>query len=202
MRHATLTLATALLFTAGCSHRTAPAAPGATAPTAPSTTLFVERTAHQRQVAIYVDCPAKTDGAARAHAGALALSLRDLLRARGFDVRSAESAVPAGENGSAAGRLATALAAGSPAPERVRAVSYLHPNAPRLLFFVHLENAASDPTQAGKMQGPVLGGFLADSTDGAVVWSGRAAGRAALNDTELRQLAERFLKTLPPLPAS
>ena len=202
MRLATLTFAAALLLLAGCVHRTETPTTGAPTPATPNTARFAERATRQRQVAIYVDCPPAAGGAGHSPAGALALSLRDLLRARGFDVRSAESAAPAGENGSAAGRLAAALAAGDPAPASVRAVSYLHPNAPRLLFFVHLETTSSPPAQAGKVHGAILGAFLADSHDGAVLWSGRATGRSTLNDTELRQLAEHLLKTLPPLPAS
>jgi hypothetical protein len=193
MRFALPVLLAACLLTTGCIHRpgetTATAQPAAGSPGA----VLQERAGRSRSLNLYVD-QASPGGAGLAQAGPLALALRDLLRARGFDVRSAETTPPNGEPGALASQLAAAIAAGEPAPAAARPLSYLQPNAPRLLFFVHLGTAADARNGA-----PTLGAFLADSADGTILWSARATSRSQPTDLQLRQLAERLLKTLPAL---
>ncbi len=193
MRLALPVLLAACLLTTACVHRTgetpASAQPAAGSPAAE----LQERASRSRSLTIYVD-QANPGGAGLAQAGHLALALRDLLGARGFDVRAAETTPPNGEGGALACQLATAIAAGEAAPAAARTLSYLQPNAPRLLFFVHLGTAADARNGA-----PVLGAFLADSADGTILWSARATSRSQPTDLQLRQLAERLLKTLPAL---
>lgn len=158
--------------------------------------LLQERTAHTRLLYIYVGGDNAPAAVGTAHVGALALSLRDLLRQKKYDVRGAESVPPTSEGGLLAGRIAQTIATGGAVPAAARPISYLHPNAPRLLLFVHLqENLPSKKSSRGPVTS--VGAFLADSTDGAILWSGRTTTRDPLTDTALRQLANRLLKTLP-----
>ncbi len=193
MRLALPVLVAACLLTTACVHRTGETAATSQPPAESPVAVLLEHAGRSRSLNIYVD-QASPNGAGRAQAGSLALALRDLLRARGFEVRGAETSPPSGEGGYLAVRLAAAVAAGEPVPAAARPLSYLQPNAPRLLFFVHLGTAANTKDDA-----PVLGAFLADSADGTILWSARATGRSPASDLQLRQLAERLLKTLPSL---
>ena len=157
-----------------------------------------------RLVHIYVDAevgsplsPAAED---QTRAGTIALSLRDQMRQRGFDVREPEATMPPGEAGLAPRTMVRAVAEGQPPPASSRSITYLHPHAPRLLLFVHLQE---DP-QLGK--GPrapslALGAFIADSSDGTILWSNRITARPPASDHQLRQLAVELLRTLPNPPA-
>lgn len=194
-----------LLPFAGCAHRaSAPAAhpSGRTTETPPEQTAHTART---RLVQIYVEASADSAKAPRAtdqaHATAVAVSLREQMRQRGYDVRGSESTLPGGENGKAPGELARAVAAGRTPPAFTRAVTYLHPNAPRLVLFVHLQETpvARDSIAPGR-QPIVLGAFIADSADGSILWSNRVSSPPPATDSQLRQLAAQLLKTLPTLP--
>ncbi|MFT3829898.1 MAG: hypothetical protein QM691_09370 [Opitutaceae bacterium] len=131
-------------------------------------------------------------------ANTVAASLRALLRERGFDVRATELILPRGDTGVASGALARAIAAGDSPPEVSRAVTYLHPNAPRLLLFVRLDESTATANAATPSF--VLGAFIADSADGAILWSNRVASTEPATDAQLRLLATQLLKNLPNLP--
>lgn len=193
-----------LLVGTGCTQPSPPppaapanaAAPlGATPATASALVLPAVSALH-----VYVEV--RHNGAAAApleandHARTVSLSLGELLRKQGYDVRSAEAAAPASEAGRSAAALATAIAAGQPAPETSRAVTYLRPNAPSLLLFVHLDEtaAATEKTEL------VLGAFLADSATGTILWSNRVTLRPPASDSTLRLLAARLVENLPARP--
>lgn len=194
-----------LLPFAGCAHRAGtPAAHESARTTIPSPPQ-TEHTARTRLVQIYVD--ASTDSAKAphaadlAHAAAVVVSLREQMRQRGYDVRGSESTLPGGEGVTAPGELARAVAAGRTPPAFTRAVTYLHPNAPRLVLFVHLqETPVARDNAAPSRQSIVLGAFIADSADGAILWSNRVSSSPPATDSQLRQLAAQLLKTLPTLP--
>ncbi len=133
-------------------------------------------------------------------ANALALTVRDTLRSRGFEVRGAEAVVPATPAATAIGGLARNAASGATLPASARPLSYLHANAPRLLCCIHLEGTNAD--EAGGAGGPplALGGFLADSRDGTILWSARLTLRGDATDTRLREVVAQLLAPLP-LPA-
>jgi hypothetical protein len=164
--------------------------------------LLVEHATRSRLVHIYVDSVAPVQAPPvspeSGHASTVAASLRELLRERGFDVRATEVALPRGEVGVAPGTLAKAVAAGEQLPQVSRAVTYLHPNAPRLVLFARLDEAAITGTAAPIST--VLGAFIADSADGTILWSGRVATTQPITDLQLRQLAAQLLKDLPNLP--
>ncbi len=162
----------------------------------PNLALLQERTARAQLLYIYVGNDGARAQGGTAHAGALALALRDLLRPKGYDVRGAESVPPTSEGGLLAGRIAQTIATGGAAPSSARPISYLHPNGPRLLLFVHLQENLPSKTSA-RARVTAAGAFLVDSTDGAILWSGRTTSRDPITDTELRQLSTRLLRTLP-----
>ena len=194
-----------LLPFAGCAHRVGTPAAQATARTAVSSPRQIEHTTRTRLVQIYVDAAADSAKAPRAtdqaHATAVAVSLREQMRQRGYDVRGSESTLPGGENGKAPGELARAVAAGRTPPAFTRAVTYLHPNAPRLVLFVHLQETPVARDSIGPGRQPiVLGAFIADSADGSILWSNRVSSPPPATDSQLRQLAAQLLKTLPSLP--
>ena len=194
-----------LLPFAGCVHRAATPAAPATDLSPASPLQLAERTARTRLVQIYVEAtalPAQAPVATELiRANAVAVSLRDQLRQRGYDVRSSESAMPGVEAGTPPGELARAVAAGHTPPAFARAVTYLHPNAPRLLLFVHLQEApaAADSATAAR-PAITLGAFIADSADGAILWSNRVTARPPATDSQLRLLAVQLLKTIPSIP--
>lgn len=148
-------------------------------------------------------CDLRTEGPERNRAlsESIALTLRDQLRARGYDVRAAEPTdrTEATSLATAAaiarlGSLAQEVAAGTPPPAFARYATYLHPNAPRLLFFAaaHSDTAAN-PHRKPELQ---LGAFLADSASGEILWSGRTATRTAGDDQAVRRLAAKLLLNL------
>ena len=186
----------------GCAHRAggsgAVANPGRIA--AP---LLAEHAARSRLLHIYVDADnvaAAPVSADLTHASTVAVSLRDQMRQRGYDVRGTESALPKGEAGATPGALARAVAAGQPPPASSRSITYLHPNAPQLLLFVHLQESPAAATQADSKPSVILGAFIADSADGTILWSNRVTARPPATDSQLRLLAVQLLKTLPTLP--
>lgn len=186
---------------AGCAHRISPSATPVAPITATDQRLF-EHAARLRLVHIYIDAdtmaPVTLPPAEFGPANTVAASLRELLRERGFDVRATELVLPRGDTGVASGAVARSIAAGDRPPEISRAVTYLHPNAPRLVLFVRLDGNAS----AANLVAPslVLGAFIADSADGAILWSNRVASTEPATDAELRLLATQLLKNLPNLP--
>jgi len=222
-----LVLATGF-WLAGCLHRpagpgpaSAPATQPAAAPkpaggTAPAARLL-ERAATLNQVYLYVDAtvaaagtedPALAANRNLALAEAVAVTLRDQLRSRGFDLRSAEAAaaraVLAGASDQEAFSelyaLARAVAAGEPAPALARHATHLHPNAPSLLFFAALSGAAAETGIKHPAAPAVLGGYVADTTSGAVLWSHRVTLAAPADDAHVRQLAVELVRALPHLP--
>lgn len=152
------------------------------------------------------DLPSTAPERNRVLAETIALTLRDQLRTRGYDVRGAgltDRAEPAAAATVAAvtrlGSLAREIAAGSPPPASARYTTYLHPNAPRLLLFVAANTgSARHSHRKPELQ---LGGFLADSSTGEVLWSGRTTARADGNDQALRRLAAKLLLGLDIQPA-
>ncbi len=196
---ASFLLALAGLFGAtGCSHPTRPAA-GLLPPTSPADRVLLEHATRLRLVHVYIDSATSAPGAPSAAdfgpANTVAASLRELLRDRGFDVRATELVLPRGETGVVPGALVRAIAAGERPPSVSRAVTYLHPNAPRLLLFVRLDGY----NEADALP-VVLGAFIADSADGAILWSNRVAAATPPSDSQLRLLATQLLKSLPCLP--
>lgn len=195
---------TGALLLGGCAHN-----PGATPPPPVGLRLpSAPGTAPHRLLHVYVDCGLRSEGPERnrALAETIALTLRDQLRARGYDVRGAEPTARA-ESASVAtaaalarlGSLAQEVAAGTPPPTSARYATYLHPNAPRLLFFV-----AANTGPAGKPHrkpGLQLGGFLADSVTGEILWSGRTTVRTS-DDQAVRRLAALLLHGLSLQPPS
>ena len=219
-----LVLAAGFLL-AGCLNRPArmkPAAPAqpAQAP-APKTgatvgALLAERAAVLNLVYVYVDATTAAGGAdepavqAARRLGleeAVALTLRDELRNRGYDVRSAEAAAARScsdtsnqEEFTELFAMARSVAAGEAPPAVVRRATHLHPNAPPLLFFAAL-SAAMPETGAKRAATPVLlGGFVADATSGAVLWSHRVSLAVAMDDTHVRQLAVELARAIPQVP--
>lgn len=193
------------LALAGCAHRGIQAGVAAGETTASTATpLLATHAARSRLVHIYVDAGAAAAPSAFAtdltHADTVALALRDQLRQRGYDVRGTDSALPRNEAGTAPGEIARHVAAGRPPPETSRAATYLHPNAPQLLLFVHLQEDPIIGDKSGDASAVVLGAFIADSADGAVLWSNRVSAPTPATDTQLRLLATRLIKNLPPLP--
>jgi hypothetical protein len=194
-----------LLPFAGCAHRASAPTAHASDRTPMAPPLQTEHTTRTRRVQIYVDAasqpaqaPLSTD---LAHATAVAVSLCEQMRQRGYDVRASESIQPLGQPDTAPCELARAVAAGHTPPAFTRAVTYLHPNAPRLVLFVHLqESPATSAGAASAKPAIVLGAFIADSVDGSVLWSNRVSTRPPATDSQLRQLAAQLLKTLPALP--
>jgi hypothetical protein len=194
-----------LLPFAGCAHRASTPAAHASARTTIPSPPQTAHTARTRLVQIYVDASADSAKAPhpadQAHAAAVVVSLREQMRQRGYDVRGSEYTLPGGEQGTAPGELARAVAAGRTPPAFTRAVTYLHPNAPRLVLFVHLqETPVARDNAAPSRQSIVLGAFIADSADGAILWSNRVSSSPPATDSQLRQLAAQLLKTLPALP--
>ena len=187
-----LVLVVALLL-GGCIHSVKPLPP----PPATGAAVLPQRMLH-----LYVDCvlPAESPEVNRALATTIALTLRDQLRLRGYDVRGAESTVRNGAAPSAAGEaiaqlshLAAAVAAGTAPPATDRYATYLHPNAPRLLLFVALAlGDSSTPHRPAELQ---LGGLLADSATGEIRWSGRLTARSASDEQSVRRLAGQLLRT-------
>ncbi|HLP00487.1 MAG TPA: hypothetical protein VK163_00575 [Opitutaceae bacterium] len=198
---AIILLASGLLAVAGCAHRLHPSAIPV-APITASDQLLLDHAARLRLVHIYIDAdtmaPVTLPAAEFGPANTVAASLRELLRERGFDVRATELVLPRGDTGIASGALARAIAAGDRPPEVSRAVTYLHPNAPRLVLFVRLDGNVSPANLAAPSL--VLGAFIADSADGAILWSNRVASTEPATDAELRLLATQLLKNLPNLP--
>lgn len=177
---------------AGCAHHSKTATPSAADPSP----LLAERLATTRLLHIYAGSANMPDRNASELATALALTLRDTLRSRGFDVRGAETSPPATEGSQGIGELARAAALGGPLPDSARSLSYRHPNAPRLLLCVHLEGEAA-PGGAAPAARLTLGGFLADSRDGTILWSAHVARHGTAADNRLRELATQLLATLP-----
>lgn len=194
-----------LLPFAGCAHRAGTPAAHASGRTAVSSPEQTAHTARTRLVQIYVDASADSAKATLpnnlTHANAVAVSLCEQMRLRGYDVRGSESAHTPGQPSAAPDELARAVAAGHTPPAFTRAVTYLHPNAPRLVLFVRLQEtpAARDSVSSAR-QSVVLGAFIADSADGAILWSNRVTARPPATDSQLRLLAAQLLKTLPSLP--
>lgn len=92
------------------------------------------------------------------------------------------------------------LAAGDPVPANARTLTYLHPNAPRLLFFVCLATPPTPHTGGHAPDSVVLAAYLADSADGAILWSQRIATRRPISGEQLRLLAMQLLANFPGLP--
>ena len=192
-----------LLVGTGCTHPSQPpsaapataAAPLGASPAAASALVLPAVSALHVYVEVGNNGPAAAPLQGNDHARTVSLSLGELLRKQGYDVRSAEAAAPSSEAGRSAAALATAIAAGQPAPETSRAVTYLRPNAPSLLLFVHLdETAAAEKTEL------VLGAFLADSATGLILWSNRVTLHPPASDATLRLLAARLVENLPVRP--
>jgi hypothetical protein len=195
----------ATVFAAGCAHRANHGghAAGTSAPHA-ATPGPAAPAARSRLMHIYVDAAAPAAAAPFAadltHADTVARALRDQLRRLGYDVRGTDSALPRHDAGAAPGDIARSVAAGQPPPDTSRAVTYLHPNAPRLLLFVHLQEDQAVGNTSAAPSSVVLGAFIADSTDGAVLWSNRVSAPPPATDDQLRLLASRLIRTLPSPP--
>lgn len=194
-----------LLSLVGCAHRTDTQPLSATSGAIAAPLKLAERATRTRLLQIYVEAVVHPQQATATpdvlHANAVAVSLSDQMRQRGYDVRGSEPSMPANGAGTQPGELAHAIATGVTPPPFARAVTYLHPNAPRLMLFVRVEEnpATASGTNAER---PViaLGAFIADSSDGAILWANRVTANPPATDTQLRQLATQLLKTLPQLP--
>jgi hypothetical protein len=188
------------MLVGGCIH------PAGNRPPPPSAEISSPSAPH-RLLHVYADSalPAETTERNRALAETIALTLRDQLRQRGFDVRGAESAIRDGTGPAASvevvaqlGVLARNITVGNPAPATSRVATYLHPNSPRLLLFVALTPIGTNRSQRTPELG--LGGFLADSATGEILWSGRTSARTADDNQSLRLLADKLVRNLAALP--
>ena len=219
-----LVLAAGFLL-AGCLNQPARMQPAAPAPPAPAPAskaaasvgpLLAERAAILNFVYVYVDATVAAGGADEPAAQAarrlaleeaVALTLRDELRNRGYDVRSAEAAAARScsdtsnqEEFTELFAMARSVAVGEAPPAVVRRATHLHPNAPPLLFFAAL-NAAMPETGTKRAATPVvLGGYIVDATTGDVLWSHRVSLVAAMDDPHVRQLAVELARAIPRVP--
>lgn len=194
-----------LLSLAGCAHRTGTQHQSAAANATTAPHQLAERATHTRMLQIYVEAIVHSQQTPAApdirHANAVAISLRDEMHQRGYDVRGSEPSMPANGAGTQPGELARAIGTGVTPPPFARAVTYLHPNAPRLMLFVHVDEAPATASGPNAVRPAItLGAFIADSSDGAILWSNRVTARPPATDTQLRQLATQLLKTVPELP--
>lgn len=190
------------LLLGGCLHPTEtprPPVDPVTANERPDTTT--------RLLHIYVDCALPSDSPERnrALAESVALTLRDQLRLRGYDVRGAESIIrhgsavtPPGEAIAQLCHLVRTVAGGTPPPAANRYATYLHPNAPRLLLFASLLPSAT--TASGHEAELRLGGLLADSATGDILWSGRTSSSTNGDDQGVRRLVAKLLVNFDPRP--
>ena len=194
-----------VLLLGGCNH------PSGTATSAggPSPIAAGAPVAPQRLLHVYVDSALLFENAGSNHslAEAVALTLRNELRLRGYDVRAAEAVgagapVPSAPGAAMVqlGALAHSIAAGSPPPASTRHATYLHANSPRLLLFVALDlGAARNSHQPAELR---LGAFLANPATGEILWAERVSGRVASNNQGVRRLAGKLLHNLTLVPPS
>jgi hypothetical protein len=220
-----LVLAAGFLL-AGCLNRPARRQPAASTPPAPAAPaskaaasvgpLLAERAAILHLVYVYVDATVAAVGADEPAAQAarklaleeaVALTLRDELRNRGYDVRSAEAATARSSNDTSNQEeftelfaLARSVAAGEAPPAVVRRATHLHPNAPPLLCFAALSTALPETGTKRAATPVVLGGYIVDATTGDVLWSHRVSLAAAMDDLHVRQLAVELARGIPRVP--